>query len=142
MSVPTPIRLALLTSAFGALLAVPAAAQHDGRYHPAAYGPDTEEVIVTAPYDRLHRSPNGTVSLSREVSYADLDLSTRTGARELRLRVRDTARDVCDELWERTDDRLSLGSSDKPRCERDAYRSAMAQAHDAIRDARGPDYDE
>ncbi len=132
-----PLRLAMLAGAIG-LCGAAAQAQDEGRYHAVVYGPDgTEEVIVHAPYDRVHHYPDGTATLSREVSYADLDLSTRDGRHELRARVRDTARDVCVELRDRTSNATDpLDRMDTTRCEREAYRDAMDQAHNAIADAR------
>ena len=68
-----------------------------------------EEVTIRAPYvvrrEPLARggAPTGfsnpeLISLSRGVSYADLDLSKAQGIAELETRVRTTARDVCQEL--------------------------------------------
>ena len=39
-----------------------------------------------------------TVSLTRTVSYADVDISTASGAKELNSRIADTAQALCDEL--------------------------------------------
>jgi UrcA family protein len=136
----THLRIALLTGAF-ALTALPAAAQ--GLTHDAAYmAPSTsEDVTVYAPREWMHRGAGGAVSLSREVSYADLDLSTRTGVRALRERVRFTARDVCEELKGRTDDRF-LSGMDVNDCARQAYRGAMSQVRTAVADARGNNEDD
>src|ERR1700744_2702179 len=93
MTTIKPIRMALLASALGALFIAPAVAQQ--------YDDSTENVIVTAPNFHAERSTlglPGKLSLTREVSYRDLDLNTREGARELRARVRDTAREICDQL--------------------------------------------
>ena len=69
----------------------------------------SEEVIIRAPYV-VRREPLARggapssfsnpelISLSRGVSYADLDLSKAQGVAELETRVRATARDVCQEL--------------------------------------------
>ncbi|MBS0473364.1 MAG: UrcA family protein [Proteobacteria bacterium] len=111
-------------------------------YNKVVYGPDgTEHVIVQIPRDRMRSYPDGTVKLSRDVSYADLDLTTRDGARELRERVRFTARDVCEDLWSRTTkpgERVE--NSDLQRCAHDAYRDAMRQVHDVVADARDDEY--
>jgi len=72
----------------------------------------SEQVIVRAPYvvrrEPASRSaaPTGfknpeLISLSRAVSYADLDLSKPPGVAELQTRVRNTAIQVCQELNER-----------------------------------------
>jgi UrcA family protein len=68
-----------------------------------------EQVIIQAPYvvrrEPLPRAgaPTGfrnpeLISLSRGASYADLDLSRPSGAAELETRVRNTAKEVCQEL--------------------------------------------
>jgi UrcA family protein len=97
----------LMLAAAGALLcglvsASPAIAQ-------APSSEASEEVIVRAPYV-VRREPLARggapssfsnpelISLSRGVTYADLDLSQAQGVAELETRVRTTARDVCQEL--------------------------------------------
>ena len=70
-----------------------------------------EQVIITSPYvvrqapapaNRAAglRNPE-LVSVTRAVSYADLDLSKAAGVTELQTRVRNTAKDVCQELFTR-----------------------------------------
>jgi len=72
----------------------------------------SEEVIIRAPYvvrrEPVTRAgaPSGfsnpeVISLSRTVSYADLDLSKASGIAELEMRVRNTAKEVCQELSRR-----------------------------------------
>lgn len=130
-------RIALIAGTFG-LAASAASGQDRDSYRNAAYAPDgTETVIVNPPHEWMRRHADGTVTLSREVSYADLDLSTRGGARELRQRIRFTARDVCEELNDRAYD--PINRMDVGRCARDAYQGAMRQAHGAIADARYDD---
>ena len=124
-----PFRAVLLTGALGFGFAVPALAQDSA-----------ETVIVTAPYyhqegGRLNGDP-GIVKLSREVSYSDLDLGTRDGARELRHRIRDTAREVCEQL---NDEGPAPGGAVSP-CFQKAYSDAMVRANEAIRTARSSDY--
>lgn len=71
-----------------------------------------EEVIVRSPYivqrERPTRSPAPynfdnpeLISVSRHVSYADLNLFSPTGIAVLERRIRDTAKDVCEELERR-----------------------------------------
>jgi len=95
----------LMFAAVGAFLcgfvsASPAVAQ--------AGPPSSEQVIITSPYvvrqapapaNRAAglRNPE-LISVTRAVSYADLDLSKAVGVTELQTRVRNTARDVCAEL--------------------------------------------
>ncbi len=112
------------------LAAIPAVAQDYG------YG-DTETVIVHAPPFVEERGPLGgeirNVSLSREVRFDDLDLRTYWGARELRNRIRFTAREECEQL-----DRAYPveASTNMHPCYRTAVERAMVDADTAIRDAR------
>jgi UrcA family protein len=76
----------------------------------AQAGPEaSEQVIIRSPYVvRREPAPRSTaptgfsnpelISLSRTVSYADLDLSKPSGVAELQTRVRNTAIQVCQEL--------------------------------------------
>jgi UrcA family protein len=103
-------------------------------YSNAAYD-EPESVIVEVP--RLHTAPDGTVKMTRDVDIRDIDLRTRDGARALRSRIRETAEDMCEELWSRTTapgERVE--GSDLRRCAHDAYRKAMSQVHEAIYEAR------
>ena len=71
----TPVLM--LAGAVGVIAAAAPAGAQD-RYHEVVTGPDgTETVIVEAPYDRIHHYADGTATLSRAVSYSDLDLTTR-----------------------------------------------------------------
>lgn len=71
------------------------------------------------------------VQRSNDVSYADLDLTTEAGARELRQRIRHTAKAVCQELHREypfaNDADLPAGS-----CVDEAVHFAMLEAHAAI----------
>src|SRR5690242_9171144 len=127
-----------LAAIAGALfLSVSAAAAQESNYNAIAYtAPDTEEVIVTAPDIRVERNPvlglPGKATLTRRVSYSDLDLTDPRGARELRARVRESARDICDTLRDAYPLRQQPGTS----CYRDALKDAMPRADAAIRSAR------
>ncbi len=133
-----PLKLSLLAGAFGVGLAVfPAQAQDYGRYDDPTTS--TESVIVTAPEFRAERTTPGLpgkLTLRREVSYRDLDLRTHEGARELRARVSDTVREVCDQLR----DAYPLKEQPLEHCFTNAYHDAMANADAAIRDARSDQY--
>ena len=110
MSHQTRLASLLLASATGLMLAIPSATAQDYGYGPppgydAGPPPPEEGVIIVAP--RFHENggtqrsfdlPPSSVSLSVPVSYSDLDLRTRGGARELRRRVRAAAADVCSQL--------------------------------------------
>lgn len=138
MSVRSFVKSALLASALGTLVAIPAHAQDTGRYSDAAYANDPESVTVYAPHFRVERGTFGVpekVSLSRAVPYGDLDLRSPADARELRSRVVATARDICDQLAEAYPGQEPFGTS----CYRDARSNALIRAEAAIRDARYSD---
>jgi UrcA family protein len=120
---------AALTLGAAAALATPAAAQY-------AYSTSGEtyvgEVVVPGRY-----GPNGPNTLSRVVSYRDLDLTTYAGQRELKLRIRDTARDVCRELGE---GRGSGGSLLGRSCVEDAVQGARGQMRFAVARAQARSY--
>ena len=124
------LRSALMTGAF-----VLAAAQASAQDYGPPPGP--EEVPVIAP--RIHVEPSkridGTpekLTMSVNVRYDDLNLRTRDGARELRLRVRESARDVCRELFETYPAYQMPGTN----CYKDAVQDALVHADEAISDAR------
>ena len=131
-------RLMLLAGAVGtALVTLPASAQDYGRVDDTTAA--SESVIVTAPEFRAERATPGLpgkLTLRREVSYSDLDLRTRDGARELRARVRDTVNEVCDQLH----DAYPLKEQPMEHCFTNAYNAAMVRTDEAIRDARHGDY--
>lgn len=121
-----------------ALVASSAGAQEYGPPGPGTYGPP-EEVIVTPPPYATHRSAIGApiidASLSRPVRIDDLDLRTDWGVRELRSRIRYTASTLCRQLDMMYP--VSYDGDSNRDCYRDAFARGMAQAHDAIRAARG-----
>lgn len=145
-------RFALLGGAAATLiLAAPVMAQSYGPYDDGAYrappveyvtGP-SEEVIVTAPNLRF-REENGSgarsldlppekVSLSKAVSYRDLDLTTWDGAGRLRDRVVRAAHHVCAQLRDAYPfEQISTSN----RCYRDAVDNALVRADEAIATAR------
>lgn len=95
------------------------------------------EVTVTAnkPVTKLGRDANGRpveiVQLSRAVSYADLDLSTYTGATELQARIKTVAKAVCKELEDlyATSSEAGLPSGS---CVQEAINSATPQLKMAV----------
>jgi len=100
---------------------------------PEAYAPG-EQVIVVAPrpFGRYALAPTEMTRLSTNVSYSDLDLRTAAGAVELRQRVRDAAREVCDSLVVRFPHALHS----VPSCYRTAADSGINRANTAISFAR------
>ena len=109
-----------------------------------AYGPDYQgatagganEVVVISPHFHALTSPLNTppenVSLSQPVSYADLDLRTWRGARELRTRVRVAAAQICDGLRQIYPYTLNPHEP----CFRSVLSGAIPKADEAIADAR------
>lgn len=73
-------------------------------------------------------------SFQRAVSYANLDLSTSSGAAELQKRVRETAKEACETLS--AADPLDAPDDDGT-CVRDATAGAMKQVTAAIAAASG-----
>lgn len=126
------IACAALTLGGAAVLATPAAAQYV--YDPYS-GTYVAEVVVPGRYYRNYRGDRPT-TLSRAVSYRDLDLATSEGQRVLKMRVRHTARDICRELGEGPGNGGPLLRS----CEDDAVRSARGQMRYAIARAEARSY--
>ena len=100
-----------------------------------------EEVTVTAPRE-VHQTyisgrspttgaPIEVTTISRLVSYADLDRAKPSGATALRSRIDDTAKDLCQEL----DKLYPLEPKDRS-CVKKAADAAMEQADKAIAAAR------
>jgi len=97
-----------------------------------------ELIVVEAPrVVRVGRSPSGApvelISLTRRVSYADLDLKLHADVRELERRINATAEEACMQLAEL----YPLSDTDMPTCVRQAVAGAMAQAEEAIAAAGG-----
>jgi UrcA family protein len=80
-------------------------------------------------------APIELAQLSRRVNFADLDLTTASGAAELTRRVRDTAREACDELDRQ--DPLDASAEDTFSCVREATNGAMEQEKAVIAAAAG-----
>jgi UrcA family protein len=90
------------------------------------------EVVVTP--ERL--GPDGRpVTLSRTVNISDLDLRYDRDVREMRQRVRTTARRICEDLGETS----SIPSVERD-CASDAVRRTEHQMRVAINEARSPAY--
>lgn len=118
------------------LAAAPAAAQDRDTGDTTYRDAPPEQVEVIAPRHHGERSAIGVpivdVSMSRDVRYDDLDLSTYRGVRELRSRIRYAARDMCARL----SIRYPVETSDSPPCYENAVADAMDQADAAIDKAR------
>jgi len=123
-----PACAALALCAAGAK-AAPAQAQY---IYETPSGTYVDEVVVPGRY-----GPDGPTTLSRAVSYRDLDLTTYEGRQVLKMRIRDTARDLCRELGEgRGNGGPLLGRS----CEDDAVRGARTQMRFAVNRAHARTY--
>jgi len=111
-----------------------AKAQAYDPYYDGVYDDTTETVIVHPYYNEIEKRQlmgriNGEMnpteySLSRPVSFSDLDLTRDEDFLELRSRVRDTARELCYELDARIPDLRGDPSADRE-CVRKATRDAM-----------------
>jgi UrcA family protein len=73
-------------------------------------------------------APLEQVTLTRHVSYSDLDLTTYAGVVELKKRVADTARAACEQL----DELYPLEEKNAPACIRQAVADASHQVDEAI----------
>ncbi len=83
------------------------------------YAQGTEEIIVTG----QGRTPQNVKSLTQAVSYADLDISTEAGKKELRHRVHLTGRYLCDKLGESATTSVTAA----PSCRDAAVKDAMSR---------------
>lgn len=90
---------------------------------PAFAQSSLDEVTVTGRYG----AGNDIRSLSAPVSYRDLDLTTMAGQDELKLRIKNTARGLCNELGE-----SNSASGVTPACDTAATADAWKQAKMAI----------
>jgi len=124
------IACAALALGGAAVLATPAAAQYAYDPHTGTY---VSEVVVPGRYYRYRDRPT---TLSRVVSYRDLNLATYDGQQVLKMRIRATARDICRELGEGPGNGGPLMRS----CEDDAVRSARGQMRFAIARAQARTY--
>ena len=108
-------------------IAIPAFAQSE----------PSEIVTVFAPYlvkkaqTGRGRTPVATVSVSRSVSYQDIDLTTEMGKIMLAGRVRQAAQDVCNELERRFSRSIYVPLAEDKDCAKNAENEAMGQV-DAV----------
>jgi UrcA family protein len=140
----TKNRIALLGSAIiGAALlcgaGAPKAQDYDRPYAGPTYyddraAPADETVIVHPYYDQVEKQQllgriDGEInpvalSISRPVSFSDLNLAREADYRELRDRIHDTATDLCAELDARVPELRGDRDADRE-CVRNATRNAM-----------------
>jgi UrcA family protein len=142
----TKNRIALLGSALALLCGagLAKAQDYDRPYETAAYTdydsrPADESVIVHPYYDQVEKRQlmgriNGEInpvelSISRPVSFSDLNLAREADYRELRDRIHDTATDLCAELDARVPELRGDRDADRE-CVRNATRNAMRDVMD------------
>jgi UrcA family protein len=91
--------------------------------------------VTTAVIDRAsgRAAPKERVTLTRHVNYADLDVSTHSGAIELKKRIDATAKATCDELHSLFP--FQTGSDSARSCANKAAKASMVQAQAAIDNA-------
>jgi UrcA family protein len=97
----------------------------------ALAAPSDNIVIVTqSPWHPEPSARNQVFSLTRQVSYADLDLSTYSGAKQLEERVHAAASTLCNELERRSV--LLPDSAERQACVKGAVSDGMEHARAAI----------
>lgn len=112
-----------------AAAATPAAAQYAYDTYAGGY---VDEVVVPGAHRYRGERP---ATLSRVVSYRDLNLATYEGQRVLKMRIRETARGICRDLGE------GRGAGPLVRsCEDEAVRSARGQMRFAVARAQARSY--
>jgi UrcA family protein len=111
------LRLALLA---GGLVAASGSALAD----------EPKEVVIEAarPTQFMRGTPSEVLSIKRQVSYADLDLATQKGDRELEKRINEAAIAVCKRIDQLQPPEQIADTS----CVKKTLKGAMAQAQAAI----------
>jgi UrcA family protein len=130
------LKCALIAGALGLAASSANAQGYYASYAPPGYQAPSESVEVTAPrfheqHTRLN-APLDKVSLSTAVSFGDLDLRTRFGARELHRRIWVAAQNVCGELRDAYPVYKQVGTS----CIKTAYEDGIVRARSEITAAR------
>lgn len=124
--------------AIATLAAVPSAAQLDAGAPSPQPDQSNERVVVTAPRtyhgSGVHGGEIHNVSMTGNVRFDDLDLSTPWGKNELRHRVRLMASSLCHQLDERYP--AAIQTQGQPSCYQQALDSAMRRADEVMADSR------
>jgi UrcA family protein len=119
---PTGSRVGRLSS--GAVLA-----QNSGSQEVQIRG---TPVLVTTDRDPRTGIENQKLQLSRNISYADLNLASPAGEEELKARVRDAANTICERLGQADPDpTASAQQQDRTNCVNNAVDDAMTQVRRA-----------
>jgi UrcA family protein len=89
-------------------------------------------VLVTTDRDPRTGIENQKLQLSRNISYADLNLASPAGKEELKARVRDAANTICERLGQADPDpTASAQQQDRTNCVNNAVDDAMTQVRRA-----------
>jgi UrcA family protein len=96
----------------------------------SALGQQSADIVIGAERatSLMRNKPTEVISITRHVSYADLDLATKKGDSELEKRINDAATAVC----KRLDSLQSPKGAQDMYCVKKAVDGAMTQAHAAI----------
>jgi len=94
----------------------------------AVFAQDTGQV-------RVHGMPDQQEQLSENISYADLNLATSSGARALKSRARDAASSICQKLGDDQSNRGPGALEHQIQCVNGALGAAMPQINRAIASA-------
>jgi len=122
-----PLAIALATASAAAV-----AQQADQTQNVKNEAGDVQETMVGVSYTT--GAPIERLQVDRPVSYANLDLTTPSGAAELKRRVIETARAACEQLD--SADPIDLSDTDDFSCVKTATNGALKQANAAIAAAR------
>ncbi len=94
-----------------------------------------EEITIQAPRLVQHKAVRGIgptntelVSLTRRVTYGDLDLALHSDVMELEKRISDTAKEACEQLAKM----YPFSAPNTPDCVKEAMASAKAQTDEVI----------
>jgi UrcA family protein len=122
-AIPATVALAFALSS-GAVLA-----QNSGSQEVQIRG---TPVLVTTDRDPRTGIENQKLQLSRNISYADLNLASPAGKEELKARVRDAANTICERLGQADPDpTASAQQQDRTNCVNNAVDDAMTQVRRA-----------
>jgi UrcA family protein len=122
-AIPATVALAFALSS-GAVLA-----QNSGSQEVQIRG---TPVLVTTDRDPRTGIENQKLQLSRNISYADLNLASPAGEEELKARVRDAANTICERLGQADPDpTASAQQQDRTNCVNNAVDDAMTQVRRA-----------
>jgi UrcA family protein len=135
---PTTLWARALPAAMTAIALACASAVANGQESPSSQQVNIESgkiVTITPEHSRTGIRPQA-IQLSNNVSYADLDLTSPSGAAQLENRIRDTANSVCRQLMEDSPPGNAIDQMlDQRTCVDAAVDGAMARAKQVIASA-------